>query len=57
MDYSWQFGPPIDPMDLSKGFYSSGDNKNKDKMFSLFKWQWDEMCKTGIAENHLQKEN
>lgn len=41
MDYSWQLGRPIDPKDLSKGFYSSGDNKNKNKMFSLFKWQWE----------------
>ncbi|WP_051285053.1 hypothetical protein [Aequorivita capsosiphonis] len=41
MDYTWQLGRPIDSKDLSKGFYSSGNNKYKGKMFSLFKWQWD----------------
>lgn len=37
MDYDWQRGSPAP----SGGFYTSGDNKNKGKMFSLFKWQWD----------------
>ncbi|MGS2738386.1 hypothetical protein [Sinomicrobium sp. M5D2P17] len=41
MDYEWQKGNPVDPNDLSKGFYSSGDNIFKNNMYSLFKWQWD----------------
>ena len=40
MDYSCQRGLPIDPADLRKGFYTSGNNKFKGKMYSLYKWQW-----------------
>ncbi|OAB78236.1 zinc metalloprotease [Cochleicola gelatinilyticus] len=36
MDYTWQRGSPSP----SGGYYSSGDNKYKGKMYSLFKWQW-----------------
>jgi len=36
MDYEWQIGARAP----SGGYYSSGDNKYKGKMYSLFKWQW-----------------
>ncbi len=39
MDYDWQIGASAP----SGGYYSSGDNKFKGKMYSLFKWQWDIM--------------
>lgn len=37
MDYNWQKGAPAP----GGGFYGSGDNVHKGKMFSLFKWQWE----------------
>lgn len=43
MDYTWQLGLPVDATDLTKGFYSSGDNKFKGKMYSFYKWQWKEL--------------
>lgn len=41
IDYPWQLGRPVDRKDLSKGFYSSGNNKKKKNIFSLYKWLWD----------------
>ena len=39
MDYTWQIGES----DGSGGFFSTGDNIYKGKMYSFFKWQWDIM--------------
>jgi len=41
MDYTWQKGS----RSPSGGYYSSGDNVHKGKMYSLFKWQWSIMRK------------
>ena len=39
MDYTWQRGEN----DSRGGFFSTGDNTYKGKMYSFFKWQWDIM--------------
>jgi len=43
MDYTWQKGRLVDPSDPSKGYYTSGSNKFKGKMYSFYKWQWKEL--------------
>ncbi|MFK7050959.1 hypothetical protein FLACOL_02466 [Flavobacterium columnare] len=40
MNYTWQKGAPVPG---GGGFYGSGDNKYKGKMYSFYKWQWDIM--------------
>ena len=37
MDYSWQGSLPVDSTKLRKGFYSSGNNKFKGKIYSIYK--------------------
>ena len=35
---------------------NGNENKNMERKV-FYKWQWDEMCKTGFAGKYLQKEN